>query len=405
MRNAATSRLSPRGLGFLVLVASLLVPATPAAAYHRQRQTELERLIAENQAKVEDSKRRERTLATQINESDERRETLEGQVEQADAALGRAQAELAQISTRLSKLDTQVIQQTVELEGMLGELYAQERMMASRAADYYINAPSRMALGVGVTDIGDLIDIRRYAEGVMESDQLAMQRLAEHKDAVADRRAEIQLVQESVAEEHARQETTTQNLAAAQARREAAVRAVEGEISLKERLLGKVKDQRAEYERMIASYEQESSRITSLLRTQGSSGNVTKGRGGWLVWPVSGRITSDYGWRTHPIYNSRSFHTGLDIGAGSGVPIDAARTGKVIDAGYKGAYGLAVVVDHGEGIATLYAHMSSIRVSVGQRVSTGDTVGLVGSTGYSTGPHLHFEVRVNGQHTNPMQWL
>lgn len=405
MTAASGMRRTLRGVGLGLLVAALLVPSVPAAAYHRQRQSELERLIDENRQKVEDAKRTERSLVVQINESDARRESLEAQVAQAEATLGRAQAELARIAARLAELDTQVIAQTAELEEMLGALYALERQMADRAADYYMNAPSRIAIGSGVTDIGDLIDIRAFAEGVMESDQLALARLEEHKERVDTRRREIQAVQEAVASAHADQEAQTAALASAQARREAAANAVASEIELKERLLGQVKDRRAEYERIIESYERESASIEAFLRSQGSSGSVTRGRGGWLVWPVSGRITSDYGWRTHPIYQSRSFHTGIDIGAGSGTPIDAARTGKVIDARYMGAYGLAVVVDHGEGIATLYAHMSSIRVSVGQEVSTGDTVGLVGSTGYSTGPHLHFEVRVNGQHTNPLQWL
>lgn len=406
-RVARTSRLARTRVGLLLLVAMMALPAVPAQAYHRQRQGELERLIEQNRAKVESAKRAERSLVSQINDSDKRREVLESQVKVADTELGRAREELARIASRLSVLDAKVEAKTNELEEMLGDLYAQQRIMSDRIADFYMNAPSRLGMSAGAVDIADIIDIQSFAISVMDADRDVGQRLLEQKDAVAERRAEIQLAQEEVASQHARQEELTQKLATVRSRRAAAVRSVEQEITLKESLLGKVKDRRAEYERVIRSYEQESAKIEAFLRSQGSrsTGGVVRGKGGWLVWPVTGRITSPYGWRIHPIYKTRSFHTGIDIGAGSGTPVDAARTGRVIDAGYRGAYGLAVLVDHGGGIATFYAHMSSIKVSVGQQVNTGDTVGLVGSTGYSTGPHLHLEVRVDGKYTNPMEWL
>ncbi len=108
----------------------------------------------------------------------------------------------------------------------------------------------------------------------------------------------------------------------------------------------------------------------------------------------------------HPIFKSRRFHTGLDIGAGSGSAIVAAADGKVISAGYRGGYGNTVMIDHGNGVVTLYAHQKSggIKVSVGERVGKGERIGSVGSTGYSTGPHLHFEVRVNGAPKNPASY-
>ncbi|MFP5225071.1 MAG: murein hydrolase activator EnvC family protein, partial [Actinomycetota bacterium] len=317
----------------------LALPALPAEAYHRQRQQELDRLIEDNRAKVEAAKRAERSLVSQINDSDKRRELLESQVKIAEAELGKAREELARIAKRLAKLDAQVEAKTVELEGMLGDLYAQQRVMSDRVANFYMNAPTRLSMSAGAVDIGDLIDIQSFATSVMESDREIGLQLLEQKDAVAERRAEIQAAQEEVAAQHARQEQVTERLANARARRANAVQAVEDEIELKENLLGKVKQRRAEYERVIKSFERESAKIEAFLRSQGSSptGGAIRGQGGYLVWPVSGRITSPYGWRTHPIYKSRSFHTGIDIAAGSGVPVDAARSGRVIDAGYRGA--------------------------------------------------------------------
>ncbi|MBQ5707420.1 MAG: M23 family metallopeptidase, partial [Peptococcaceae bacterium] len=125
------------------------------------------------------------------------------------------------------------------------------------------------------------------------------------------------------------------------------------------------------------------------------------------VWPCpsSKKITSKYGYRIHPIQKVKKMHTGIDVGAKKGTDIVAAAGGKVIMAKYYGGYGNCIIVDHGGGMSTLYAHMSAYVAKEGDWVSQGQVIGKVGSTGNSTGPHLHFEVRVNGQHTNPSNYV
>lgn len=123
------------------------------------------------------------------------------------------------------------------------------------------------------------------------------------------------------------------------------------------------------------------------------------------VVPVEGPITSEFGWRVHPLYGTPHFHAGVDIGAPAGTPVRAALSGQVQFAGAAGGYGLAVILDHGGGIHTLYGHMRVIRVRAGQEVAAGETLGEVGSTGLSTGPHLHFEVRRDGKPVDPLEWL
>ncbi|MCL2503339.1 MAG: M23 family metallopeptidase [Coriobacteriia bacterium] len=128
-----------------------------------------------------------------------------------------------------------------------------------------------------------------------------------------------------------------------------------------------------------------------------------------MAWPVpsSRRVTSYFGYRTHPIFGDRRLHTGLDIGASQGSVIVAAGSGTVIYTGYRGGYGNTVMIDHGNGVVSLYAHQAngSIMVQTGQKVASGEQIGKVGSTGNSTGPHLHFEVRVNGTPKNPLNYL
>ena len=124
-----------------------------------------------------------------------------------------------------------------------------------------------------------------------------------------------------------------------------------------------------------------------------------------MIWPISGPITSPFGWRTHPIFGSQRFHSGLDIGGDYGMPIHAAKAGVVSHAGWIGGYGNTVMIDHGGGIVTLYGHNQSLNVSVGQQVSQGQVIAFCGSTGNSTGPHCHFEVRLNGEPVSPYDYL
>lgn len=122
-------------------------------------------------------------------------------------------------------------------------------------------------------------------------------------------------------------------------------------------------------------------------------------------WPVQGRITSGYGWRVHPIYKNRQFHGGIDIAVPTGTIVRAAASGKVIRAGDMAGFGLGVVIDHGNGVTTWYGHNSRILVKVGQEVVRGQAIANSGSTGVSTGPHVDFRIKVNGNTVNPLYWL
>ncbi|CAN5330420.1 hypothetical protein BH20ACT8_BH20ACT8_05580 [soil metagenome] len=165
--------------------------------------------------------------------------------------------------------------------------------------------------------------------------------------------------------------------------------------------------------------EQEQEREQAAASRSSSGGGGGGGRGGGgspppeeapastgrMQRPADGPITSRYGYRVHPIFGTRRLHAGIDFGGGYGAPIYAAESGTVISAGSRGGYGNTIVVDHGGGTTTLYAHQSRFAVSGGAQVGRGQVIGYIGSTGYSTGPHLHFEVRINGAPTDPAPYL
>lgn len=180
-----------------------------------------------------------------------------------------------------------------------------------------------------------------------------------------------------------------------------------GQQQDKKKVLTGVQQEKAQYEKALAELEQTSKELEALIRRiqAGTSGEQLGT--GVFTWPTPSctNITSPYGMRYHPILNYNKMHTGVDIGALSGADIVAADSGTVIQTGWLGGYGQVVVLDHGGGISTLYAHMSTIIAVNGASVSKGQVIGKVGSTGWSTGPHLHFEVRINGAHTNPMSYI
>lgn len=169
-------------------------------------------------------------------------------------------------------------------------------------------------------------------------------------------------------------------------------------------LLKELESDADEYEKALKELEKASQELTEMLKKLAES--EIQGTGD-MTWPAPGysRITSSYGNRIHPITRKNSFHTGIDIGIPHGRPIVAADSGTVIYSGSYGAYGIVAIIDHGNGVSTLYAHASRVLVKKGDGVAKGQEIAKCGTTGYSTGPHLHFEVRIAGEHVDPRKYV
>ena len=185
---------------------------------------------------------------------------------------------------------------------------------------------------------------------------------------------------------------------------------IQRSISRNENMINKLRTDRVAYERAEKELAKQSESIgTMISRSSTRSKNQPVKVVSGFIKPISGRITSPFGYRTHPIFNSRTFHSGVDIGGPYRGSIHASNSGKVIYTGWYGGYGKVVIIDHGtingSPTSTLYAHMDAIKVSNGAYVTKGQVIGLEGTTGYSTGPHVHFEVRVNGKPRNPLNYI
>lgn len=182
---------------------------------------------------------------------------------------------------------------------------------------------------------------------------------------------------------------------------------IQQEIARNQNMIQKLRTDRGTYERAERELARQSASLQSMISRNAHNSNINVVSG--FIKPIGGRITSPFGWRRHPIFNSRSFHSGVDIGGPYNGNVRASNAGKVIYSGWYGGYGKVVILDHGQvnGIptTTLYAHLNSARVTPGEYVSKGQVVGFEGTTGYSTGPHVHFEVRVNGRPNNPLNYI
>ena len=184
-------------------------------------------------------------------------------------------------------------------------------------------------------------------------------------------------------------------------------KSIQKAINSNESIIEKYKKDRLAYEKAERELAKQSESLGSMI-SKSTSNSTVKVTDAFNL-PLNGRFSSPFGWRVHPIFKSKTFHSGLDIAAPMGTSIKASNEGKVIYSGWYGGYGKVVIIDHGKlnghSITTLYAHMSAQKAHVGEQVKKGQTIGLVGSTGYSTGPHCHFEVRVDGKPVNPLSYV
>ena len=187
---------------------------------------------------------------------------------------------------------------------------------------------------------------------------------------------------------------------------------IQDAISQNEKMIYKLKTDRATWEKAERDLARQSREIAEMINKQTVKSEKSQQKitvSGGFIRPVGGPVTSPFGWRVHPIFKRKIFHSGVDLGMPMNSPVKAANSGKVIFVGWYGGYGKVVIIDHGRinGVptTTLYAHLNSYRVSVGSTVVKGQVIANVGTTGYSTGPHLHFEVRQNGNPTNPFNFV
>jgi murein DD-endopeptidase MepM/ murein hydrolase activator NlpD len=385
------------------LALALVVAASAAGQDIEDRKATIDARIAALEAEIAAANEKEGVLTSQLGAVVEELRAAESAVDQAQGSLDRLETQLADERERLDRLTARLQEQTRRLEILQAEFRRAVEILESRVRTIYIEQqPDVLSILVSAESFGDLIDSYEFVNRIGLQDQrIARQVDAAKAKAAAKRRATahtrrlaaatVSVI--SVRTEEAR--VVRDDLVSSRDTLAAARR-------LKRSALTNARETREEYLGEVEALAAQSAELAAAIRNAqagvGSTGAGAPSAAG-LIWPVSGSVTSGYGMRWGRM------HEGIDIAAPSGTSIWAAAAGTVIYAGWLGGYGNLVVVDHGNGLATAYAHASAILVSVGQSVAQGETIALIGSTGHSTGPHLHFEVRVNGVAVDPLLYL
>jgi murein DD-endopeptidase MepM/ murein hydrolase activator NlpD len=392
-----------RGMIPIAMLLALALSLPVGAQSNEQKLSEIEQEIDDLNSQIRAQKEIKDQRAAEVAAVAARLETLQAQISEVQGRVDAKEADIAANEAELSDLEVSISNLEAQIAGTQLEIRQTVETVQERAVDLYMSR----SLNVGgvllaVDEMADVTVGLEYAGQVIEDSEALLRRLEvlKHQEELQQEQIEENKQRTEailVTLEIERRELVSDRLLLEEKEQE-----VQVELESVRDLLAAVQADIAEIEGEITALEKDAAAVEAAIRAAQSSGGENPGI---LSWPVDASISSPFGYRIHPISGVRKLHTGLDLNAASGTTIRAAGSGTVILASWYGGYGNAVVIDHGGGLSTLYAHQSSIAVSIGQSLVVGDTVGYVGTTGYSTGPHLHFETREWGTPVNPMNYL
>jgi murein DD-endopeptidase MepM/ murein hydrolase activator NlpD len=369
-----------------------------------------EERVRELRALVGEASAQEAGFLSEIADIEARLEDLDDAVWDLTKQATAAQRRLDAAERNLKKAEAEQDVAIRRLGAAQAEVDASRQQMNQTVAAMYQRGTSEeqalyVALVQGAANANDLFSAQRYVAGTIKTNRreldhfVALKEEADRLRHQVDARAEeIRVTRDEQAAERDRLRGLKDQALANRA-------AAKSEEDRQQELLKQVQEKKVDFQSELNALQVESGAVGEFLRQVQAGQKVAPRKKRTFRAPVGAPISSGFGTRVHPILGEVRMHTGIDYAAGTGAPIKAAGSGIVIWAGPRGGYGNAVIIDHRNGLATLYAHQSRVNATVGQKVSTGQVVGFVGQTGMSTGPHLHFEVRELGAPVDPLWYL
>lgn len=346
----------------------------------KQRWKEVEKNRREVQQRLLEARRKEQAALRQLK-------AIKSKLSETNSSLNVSKHKLERTENRLHETERKITQTKSQEEMMSDEAGARLRQI------YEGQRLGLLEMMFQVSSLQSLLDLFYYQERIAAADKELLSELRRKAALLAAKKDQL-----------GSQKNHLGDLVSEFARK---ALQLNKEKNSQEQIAERLRTQRTFYEQAERQLAQESSQlerqIVDMVHSKDRKG-MTQGSGN-MSMPLRASITSPFGWRRHPIFGVRKFHTGVDLAGPNHSPIKAADSGNVLYAGWYGGYGKVVIVSHGKGMATLYAHLSKVNVSPGTNISKGDVIGYEGTTGFSTGPHLHFEVRVDGKPNNPMNYV
>ena len=375
----------------LAALAVTLVLAAPAAGDNSSK-------IAALQQRIAAARQHEATLSSQIADVTSRIRTLEGKVGDVSQKLSVLEQDLALHQERLDKLNALYLFETKRLHFLQNEYVRVVKALNQRLVEIYESPePSAVQVILNSKSVQDAIETLHYLAAIADQDKRIAREVASARDQVHTTREKTKKVRANVASETQVVAIRTQQQREVKNQLLASQNNLANARSRKRKQLASTKQQEQDFIAEANALAASDASVRSQL-AGAQSGDTTPSASG-LIWPVNGPVTSPFGWRWGRL------HAGIDIGVPSGTPIHAAASGTVVIAGWVSGYGNYTCIDHGGGMATCYGHQSSFATSVGAQVTQGQVIGYTGCTGHCFGPHLHFEVRINGTPVDPLGYL
>ncbi len=371
-----------RYVSALLAVSLLLSPTYLSTA------DDLDNELQDVQGQIDESRSTQASWQAIITDITEKLKAIQAELDEATRKLQAIKKEQDQVNLQIKQLQEEIQKAEVQLR-------ARQAILNKRVRVIYMHGQlSYIEVILGANSFSDFANRLELLKRIIRSDFNLIQEIQQRKAAIEAKKVEIE-----------KEKARLDELASEAQKVQDEVKAKKAE---QQRVLDHARTQQDAAKQMEADLIARSNEIRQIIqsRMQHNSGSdqIVHGNG-TFIWPCNGPITSPFGYRTHPIFGTTIYHSGIDIGVDYNTPIHAADGGTVILAGWCGGYGNAVIIDHGNGLQTLYGHNTSVAVSEGQTVSQGQVIAYSGSTGYSTGPHCHFEVRRNGEAVDPMGYL
>jgi len=326
--------------------------------------------------------------------------SLENYVKELDGQLISVENKIRELKDLITEKEEEIEQTKKELEEAIRieetqyeEMKIRIKFMYEKGNQFYLD------MMLGASSFGDMLNKAEYVELISSYDRQKLEEFQLNRELIEICKQELEEEEALLQEAKAAVEKEQENLEVLIDTKEKEITAYETDIATQEQAI-------KEYEEYIREQDETIAALEKALKEMEGSSNL-KYDGGMFKWPAPSytRISSDYGWRLHPTLGVNKFHNGVDMAAPGGSPILAAYDGTVAAAGYSSTMGNYIYLNHGSGLVTIYMHASALYVSAGQEVSKGDKIAAVGTTGRSTGNHLHFGVRLNGEYVSPWNYL